>query len=54
MSLFGILGELQRGVCNHGESCTSPYMVRNGEHFYEGEKEVEKAVVNKSPWFFIG
>ena len=54
MSLSGILGELQWGVCNHRESRTSPYMVRKGEHFYKGEKEVGRAIVNKSPWFFIG
>ena len=42
---LGISRELQFWVHDHGESRTSPYMAREEELFYRGEKEVGRAVV---------
>ena len=47
MGLFGISGELQFRVCNHGKPCASPHMAREGEHFQREEKEVGKDVVKQ-------
>ena len=39
MGLFGISGELQFRVCNHGKPCASPHMAREGENLHREEKE---------------
>lgn len=40
--------ELQFGVCNHGDPCESPCMVRESEYFYREEKQVGRAVAKKT------
>jgi len=40
MDLFGISRKWQFGVCKHGETCSSPLIAREGEHFYRKEKVV--------------
>lgn len=54
MGLFGIEREFKFGICNYGKPYVSLCMAREGECFYSGEKEAGRAIVNKSPWLFIG
>ena len=48
MGLFGISGELQFRVCNHGKPCASPHMAREEEHCNREEKEAGKVIVKQS------
>ena len=40
MSLFGISGQLEFGVCNHSEPLVSPYTAREGELFHRGKRKL--------------
>ena len=56
MGLFKINRELHFRVCNHGEPRASPFMAREGEHFYREEKEVgrySKKKKKKESWLSI-
>ena len=48
MGLYRLSRDFQFGVCNLGEPRrASPYLAREGEHFYRKEKEVERTVAKK-------
>lgn len=50
MDLFGISGELQFRVCDHGKACASPHMAREGKHCHREEKEAGNVIVKQSAW----
>ena len=65
MGLYRLSRDFQFGVCNLGEPRrASPYLAREGEHFYRKEKEVERTVAKKKKkkkkrerqrlWLFMG
>ena len=54
MGLFRISRELQFSLHNNGEPCASPHTARERDCFHREEKGIGRAVVNRSPWFFIG
>ena len=53
LSLFKISRELQFGVCNHGEPHSRSLRAREGG-FYREEKEIQRAIVNRSSRLFMG
>ena len=50
MGLFGISGEFQFRVSDHGKPCASPHMAREGEHCHREEKEAGMVIVKQSAW----
>lgn len=47
MGLLGISKESPLGICNHGEPGANPPAARDEKHFYRGEEDVGKAIVNR-------